>query len=123
MIREMRKASVLIMFSMFIFASNVVAFDFNCEWEGYISCSNDFADEPPTYFKGEITKIGTSFTTLNITPTPGAKCRGVIDGKKISMTCENGAFVYGEIKGKKIHIINYIRADNSTCEGSATLIR
>ena len=53
MIREMRKASVLIMFSMFIFASNVVAFDFNCEWEGYMSCSNDLADESPIYFKFE----------------------------------------------------------------------
>ena len=122
-IGEMIKVFVLIMFSLFIVVGNVAAFDFSCEWEGYMSCSNDLADAPPIYFKGEINKIGTSFTTLNITPTPGKKCSGVIDGKKISMTCENGAFAYGEIKGKTIDITNYIRSDNSTCKGSATLIR
>ena len=122
-IGEMKKVFVLIMFSLFIVVGNVAAFDFSCEWEGYMSCSNDLADAPPIYFKGEINKKGTSFTTLNITPTPGKKCSGVIDGKKISMTCENGAFAYGEIKGKTIDITNYIRSDNSTCKGSATLIR
>ena len=122
-IGEMKKVFVLIMFSLFIVVGNVAAFDFSCEWEGYMSCSNDLADAPPIYFKGEINKIGTSFTTLSITPTPGKKCSGVIDGKKISMTCENGTFAYGEIKGKTIHITNYIRSDNSTCKGSATLIR
>ena len=111
------------MFSLFIVVGNVAAFDFNCELEGYMNCGNDLADEPPIYFKGEISKKGAFFTTLNITPTPGKKCSGVIDGKQISMNCENGTFVYGEIKGKTIHIINYIRSDNSTCKGSATLIR
>ena len=95
----------------------------NWKWEGYISCSNDLVDDPPMYFKGEIIKKGAFFTTLNITPTPGKKCNGVIDGKKISMTCENGTLVYGEIIGKTIHITNYMRSDNSTCKGSATLIR
>jgi hypothetical protein len=119
----MKKAFVLIIFSLFIVVGNVAAFDFNCKWEGYISCSNDFADDPPMYFKGEIIKKGAFFTTLNITPTPGKKCNGVIDGKKISMTCENGTLVYGEIIGKTIHITNYMRSDNSTCKGSATLLR
>jgi len=123
MVREMKKAIILIMFSLFIVTGNVAAFDFNCEWEGYIRCNNNLEDEPPVYFKGEINKKGASFTTLNITPTPGEKCRGVIDGQKISMTCENGTFVYGEIKGKKINIIKYIRADKNTCKGTATLIR
>ena len=76
----MKKAFVLIIFSLFIVVGNVAAFDFNCKWEGYISCSNDFADDPPMYFKGEII-------------------------------------------GKTIHITNYMRSDNSTCKGSATLIR
>ncbi|MCG6972163.1 MAG: hypothetical protein LJE66_03370 [Desulfobacterales bacterium] len=119
----MKKVFVLILFSLFIVAANVAAFDFSCRWEGYISCSKDSVDDPPVYFKGEIKKKGTFFTTLNITPTPGKKCSGVIDGKKISMTCENGTFVYGEIKGKTINIIDYIRSDNSTCKGSASLIR
>ena len=113
----------MILFSLFIVVGNVAAFDFNCKWEGYISCSNDLVESPPMYFKGEIIKKGVLLTTLNITPTPGKKCNGVIDGKKISMTCEDGAFVYGEIKGKKIHITNIIRSDNNTCKGSATLIR
>ena len=119
----MKKVFVLIIFSLFIVVGNVAAFDFNCEWEGYLSCSNDLADDSPINFKGEINKKGAFFTTINITPTPGNKCEGVIDGKKISMTCENGTFGYGEIKGKTIYIINYIRADNSSCKGSATLIR
>jgi hypothetical protein len=122
-IGEMKKAFVLIMFILFMLVGNVAAFDFSCKWEGYMSCSNDLADDPPIYFKGEINKKGTFFTTLNITPTPGKKCSGVIDGKNISMTCENGAIAYGEINGKTIHITNYIRSDNSTCKGSATLIR
>ena len=119
----MKKAFIMIIFSLLIVVGNVAAFDFNCKWEGYMSCSNDLADNPPVYFKGEINKEGAFFTTINITPTPGNKCKGVIDGEKISMTCENGTFGYGEIKGKTIHIINYIRADNSVCKGSATLIR
>ena len=122
-IGEMKKVFVLIMFSLLIVVGNVAAFDFSCKWEGYMSCSNDLADDPPIYFKGEINKKGTFFTTLNITPTPGNKCSGVIDGKKISLTCENGTFVYGEIKGKTILITNYIRSDNSTCKGSAALIK
>jgi len=122
-IAEMKKVFFLIMVSLFIMSGSVSAFDFNCEWEGFISCSNDLSDNPPIYFKGEVKKKGTLFTTINITPTPGKKCSGVIDGKQISMNCENGTFVYGEIKGKTIHIINYIRSDNSTCKGSATLIR
>ena len=122
-IGEMKKVFVLMMVSLFILVGNVAAFDFSCKWEGYMSCSNDLADDPPIYFKGEINKKGTFFSTLNITPTPGKKCSGVIDGNKITMTCENGAFAYGEIKGKTINITNYIRSDNSTCKGSATLIR
>ena len=122
-IEIMKKAFVLIIFSLFIVVGNVAAFDFNCKWEGYMSCSNDLADAPPIYFKGEIKKRGEFFTTINITPIPGNKCKGVIDGKKISMTCENGTFVYGEIIGKTIHITNYMRSDNSKCKGSATLIR
>ena len=122
-IGEMIKVFVLIMFSLFIVVGNVAAFDFSCEWEGYISCSNDLNDDPPMYFKGEIVKKGAFFTTLNIMPTPGKKCNGAIDGKKISMNCEDGTSVYGEIIGRTINIINYMRSDNSICKGSATLIR
>ena len=91
------------MFSLFIFAGNVAALDFNCQWEGYMSCSNDLADDPPTYFKVEITKKGNFFTTLNITPTPGEKCSGVLDGKKI-------------------YIINHKPSEAATCKVKGTLI-
>ena len=118
----MKKVFILIMFSFFIAAGNVAAFDFNCQWEGYMDCSDDLADDPPIYFKGEINKRGTFFTTLNITPTPGEKCSGVLDGNKISMTCENGAYGYGEIKGKTIYIINHKPSDAAICKVTATLI-
>ena len=119
----MKKVFVLIMFSLFLVAGNVSAFDFNCEWEGYMSCSNDVADSPPIYFKGEITKKGAFFTTLNITPTPGEKCSGVLDGNKISISCENGTIGYGEIKGKTIYITNYKTSDAEICKITATLIQ
>ena len=118
----MKKVFLLIVFSLLTIAGNVTAFDFNCEWEGYMSCSNDLADDPPIYFKGEITKKGVRFTTLNITPTPGEKCSGVLDGNKISMTCENGTLGYGEIKGKTISIINHKTSDTEICKITATLI-
>lgn len=118
----MKKTFVLILFALFIVVGNAAAFDFNCEWEGYMSCNNDVSNEPPVYFKGEICKKGASFTTLNITPTPGQKCKGVIDGKKISIICENGTIGYGEIKGKIICITNYKPSDGKICEMTATLI-
>ena len=118
----MKKVFVLIMFSLFIVASNVAAFDFNCQWEGYMDCSNDLAHDPPIYFKVEIIKKGGFFTTLNITPTPGEKCSGVLDGNKISITCENGTFGYGEIKGKTIYITNHKPSDTAICKITATLI-
>jgi hypothetical protein len=118
----MKKVFLLIMFSLFIVAGNVTAFDFNCEWEGYMSCSNDLADESPIYCKGEITKKGALFTTVNITPAPGEKCSGVLDGNKISITCENGTFGYGEIKGKTIYITNHKPSDTTICKITATLI-
>jgi hypothetical protein len=118
----MKKVIVLIMFSLFIVASNAAAYDFNRQWEGYMYCSNDLAGDPPKYFKVEITKKGDFFTSLYITPTPGETCGGVLDGNKISMTCESGTFAYGEIKGKYIYIINHIPSDAATCKGTATLI-
>ena len=118
----MKKVFVLIMFSLFIVAGNVAAFDFNCQWEGYMDCSNDLAGDPPMYFKVEIIKKGDSFTTLNITPTPGEKCSGVLDGNKISMTCDDGTLGYGEIIGKTIYIINHKPSDAATCNVTATLI-
>lgn len=66
--------------------------------------------------------VFTVFTTLNITPTPGEKCSGVLDGNKISMTCENGTFGYGEIKGKTIYITNHKPFDEATCKITVTLI-
>jgi len=118
----MKKTFVWIMFSLFIVVGNVAAFDFNCELEGYMNCGNDLADEPPIYFKGEISKKGAFFTTLNITPTPGEKCSGVKDGKKISVICENGTFGYGEIKGKTIYLTNHNPSDAAICKITATLI-
>ncbi len=118
----MKKVFLLIMFSLFIIASNVAAVDFISQWEGYLYCSNDSADDPPKYFKIEITKKGDFITSLNITPTPGEKCSGVLDGNKISMTCESGNFAYGELKGKKIYFINHIPPDDAICKGTATLI-
>ena len=119
----MKKGFLLIVFSLLIYAGNVTAFDFNCEWEGYMSCSNDLANDSPIYFKGKITKKGVRFTTLNITPTPGEKCSGVLDGNKISMTCENGSLGHGEIKGKTIYIINHKLYDAAICRITATLIK
>ena len=110
------------MFSLIIVVGKVAAFDFNCEWEGYMSCSNDLANESPIYFKGEITKKGDFFTILSIKPTPGEKCNGVIDGDKIFLICENGTSGYGEIKGKKIYITNYKTPDGAICKMTATLI-
>ena len=110
------------MFFLFIAAGNVAAFDFDCQWEGYMDCSNDLADGPPIYFKGKITKKGAFFTTLNITPTPGEKCSGVVDGNKISMTCENGTFGSGEIKGKTIYITNHKPSDAEIFKITVTLI-
>jgi hypothetical protein len=121
-IEKMKITFVMILFSLFIVAGNVAAFDFNCEWEGYMKCSNDLADEPPIYFKGEISKKGTFFTTINITPTPGEKCNGVIDGKKISISCENGTFGYGEIKGRTIYITNHKPPNTAICKITATLV-
>ena len=118
----MKKVFVLIMFFLFIAAGNGAAFDFDCQWEGYMDCSNDLAGDPPIYFKVEIIKKGDLFTTLNITPTPGEKCSGVVDGNKISMTCENGTFGSGEIKGKTIYIISHKPSNAATCEVTATLI-
>jgi hypothetical protein len=118
----LKKVFFLIVLSLLIFAGNVTAFDFNCEWEGYMSCSNELADDSPIYFKGKITKKGVRFTTLNITPTPGEKCSGVIDGKKISVICENGTFGYGEIKGKTIYITKHKPSDVTICKMTATLI-
>ena len=111
------------MLSLLIFAGNVTAFDFNCEWEGYVSCNNDVADKPPIYFKGEITKKGALFTTVNITPTPGEKCTGVIDGKKISLICENGTSGYGEVKGKTIYITYNRPSDSAICKITGVLIK
>jgi hypothetical protein len=118
----MKKTFVWIVLFLFIGVCNVVAFDFDCEWEGYMSCSNDLTNEPPIYFKGAISKKGASFTTLNITPTPGEKCSGVIDGKKISMICEDGTLGYGEIKGNSIYITNHKASDEAICKLTATLI-
>lgn len=119
----MKKGFLLIIFSLFISVGNVAAFDFKCEWEGYMSCSNDLVNAPSIYFKGEITKKGSLSTTTNITPTPGEKCNGIIDGKKISLICENGTFGYGEIKGKKIYITNSKTSDTKVCQIIATLIK
>jgi len=69
----MNKVFLLIMFSLFIAASKVAAVDFISQWEGYMYCSNDLADDPPKYIKFEITKKGNFITSLNITPTTGEK--------------------------------------------------
>jgi hypothetical protein len=118
----MKKVFLLIAFSLLIIVGNATAFDFHCEWEGYMSCSNDLVDDPPVYFKGEVTKKGVHFTTLNITPSPGKKCSGILDGNKISMTCDNGTIGYGEIKGKTIYIIKRKPYDPAICKITATLI-
>jgi len=118
----MKKVFVLIMFSLFIVTGNVGAFDFDCQWEGYMDCSNDLPDATPIYFKVEITKKGNLFTTLNITPTPGEKCSGVLDGNKISIACDDGSFGNGEIKGKTIYIISHKPSHAATCEVKGTLI-
>jgi hypothetical protein len=118
----MKKVFVLTMFSFFIVASNVAAVDFISQWEGFMDCSNDLADDPPKYIKFEITKKGNFITSLNITPTTGEKCIGVLEGNKISMTCESGNFAYGELKGKNIYFINHIPPDDVKCKGTASLI-
>ena len=118
----MKKVFLLIMSALFIVASNVAGADFCSQWEGYMHCSNDVVGASPIYFKIEVTKKGNFINSLNITPTPGEKCFGVLDDGNISMTCESGNIAYGEVKGRKIYIINHIPADALTCKGTATLI-
>jgi hypothetical protein len=118
----MKKVILLIVSSLFIVSSNVAGADFRSQWEGYMNCGNDVEGVSPIYFKIEVTKKGNFITSLNITPTPGERCFGDLDDGKISMTCESGNYAYGEVKGKKIYIINQTPADALICKGTATLI-
>ena len=117
----MKKVFILIMFSLLIVVSNVVAADLNGIWEGNMYCSHYPAGDSE-YFKIEIIQNGDFFISTNIEPTSGEKCGGVLDGNKLSMTCESETIAYGEIKYKNIYIINHILSEAATCKGTATLI-
>ena len=117
----MKKFSVIVvtLFSLFLVAGNAAAIDLNGNWDGYMYCSDDWGDTAEHFIVG-ITQVGDFINTFNYTPSYGELCGGVLDGNKISITCDDGTFSYGEIKGNKIYVINHIPQDGKTCKGVVT---
>lgn len=117
----MKRAYFSLVFCIFLTSASVSAFDLTGTWEGTMYCSHyAFADPPEDgeYFMVEIEQRGYFIRALNIKPNPGQICQGVIDGTNISITCDDGTFSYGMIKGKKIFVINHIPEEPSTCKAT-----
>ena len=107
-----------IIFSMIVVAGNVAAADLNGEWVGSQSCSNDYGATSEN-IDITINQIGDIFTTHN---TSSQTCGGVLDGKKISISCPDYTIAYGELQGKTMYFINHnpLPTEGKTCKGSVT---
>jgi hypothetical protein len=121
----MKQLTTLILITLFAMTGNAGAATLDGTWSTMDSCvpGNDPAD--PTNPKEEtgtvtIVQKGAFFLVNGI-------CGGVIDGKKISMTCPptdpltgTGTIFQGELKGKNEIIgINHIPDDGATCASIA----
>ncbi len=123
----MKKITLITFLAFFLFSGTALAVDLTGTWVADNWCvpGNDSDPWMPKYEESTvvITQNGRFFTTANINPTPGEECGGVIQGKKIYMTCPpvntsaiTGTIFQGELKGpNKIIGINHIPDDGATC--------
>lgn len=124
----MKKITLITFLAFFLFSGTALAVDLNGTWVADNWCVPGKNPSNPSVPKYEqsimvVTQNGRFFTTDNITPTPDEVCGGVIQGKKIYLTCPpvnpsaiTGTIFHGELKNKnRIVGINQKPDEGATC--------
>lgn len=118
----MKKENLIVamVVSAFILVSgNASAANLNGNWLGAQYCSDD-GGASPELIDITITQTGDFFAAYNNNSLQ--TCGGAIDGTKVSISCPDYTIAYGEVKGKKMYVINHIPLPNEgkTCKGTLT---
>ncbi len=126
----MKEVTLITLLALFLFSGTALAVDLNGTWVADNWCVPGHDSDNPSVPKYEqstmvVTQNGRFFTTSNSTPNPDEECGGVIQGKKIYLTCppplvnpdyKTGTIFHGELKNKnRIVGINQNPDDGATC--------
>lgn len=126
----MKRIALITFLAFFLFCGTALAVDLNGTWVADNWCVPGDTLGQPSIPKWEestivITQNGRFFTTSNSKPNPDEECGGIIQGKKIYLTCpppldnpdhKTGTIFHGELKNRnRIVGINHIPDDGATC--------